>query len=68
MLEVAHDFPEFIKDFRYVIFKEEDMLGLNYHSVCIDFLLTFYWIPGEGIPVKPVRGLRIPWILLFVLH
>jgi len=29
--------PEFLQDFHYVIFKEENaILGMNFHSVCID--------------------------------
>lgn len=34
--------PDFLRGFRYVIFKEEgDILGLNYHSVCIDLEVDF---------------------------
>jgi len=39
-MDKPNDYPDFLQDFRYVIFKEEeDALGLIYHSICIDLLL-----------------------------
>ena len=39
-LEKPNDHPEFLQDFQYTIFKEEeDKLGLIYHAVCIDLVL-----------------------------
>jgi hypothetical protein len=54
-LDVPNDFPEFLQNFRYAIFKEEkDMLGLIYHSVCIDLVLE-----SRGTtPAEACKGLK----------
>jgi len=39
-LDKSNNYPDFLQNSRYVIFKEEeDMLGLVSHAVCIDFAL-----------------------------
>jgi hypothetical protein len=38
-LDAPYDLPEFLQNSRYAIFKEEDVLGLIYHSICIDLVL-----------------------------
>ena len=54
-LEVSYGLPEFLQNFRYVIFKEEaDMLGLIYHTVCIDLVLD-----SRGMtPAEACKGLK----------
>jgi hypothetical protein len=54
-LDVPNDLPEFLQNFRYAIFKEEeDMLGLIYHSVCIDLVLE-----SRGTtPTEACKGLK----------
>ena len=48
-------FPDFLQEFPYVIFKEEgDMLGLDYHSVCINFE-----VDSRGTtPAEALQGLK----------
>jgi hypothetical protein len=54
-LEVPNDLPEFLQNFRYVIFKEEeDMLGLVYHAVCIDLVLD----SRAASPSAACKGLK----------
>jgi hypothetical protein len=55
-LDVPNDYPKFLQDFQYVIFKEEDnMLGLIYHAVCIDLVLD-----SRGTtPADACKGLKI---------
>jgi len=53
-MEAPNNLPEFLQDFRYVIFKEEDMLGLKYHAVCIDLVLD-----SRGTtPIEAYEGLK----------
>jgi len=54
-MEEPNDLPDFLQNFRYVIFKEEeDMLGLKYHAVCIDLVLD-----SRGTtPVEAYEGLK----------
>ena len=54
-MEEPGDLPEFLQNFRYVIFEEaEDMLGLIYHAVCIDLELD-----SRGTtPKEAYRGLK----------
>jgi len=54
-LETPKDLPESLQGIRYVIFKEDDdMLGLNYHAVCIDLVLN----SRNTAPNEAYRGLR----------
>jgi len=54
-LQLPSKSPKFLQYFRYVIFKEEeDMLGLIYHAVCIDFVLD-----SRGkTPAEACKGLK----------
>jgi hypothetical protein len=54
-LEQPNDIPEFLQNFRYVIFKEEeDILGLIFHAVCIDLVLD-----SRGTtPAEAFKGLK----------
>jgi len=39
-IDKPNDYPDFLQNFRYVIFKEkEDKLKLTHHAVCIDLVL-----------------------------
>jgi len=53
-LEAPYDLPDFLQNFRYVIFKEDDMLGLIYHAICIDLVLD-----SKGTtPAEACKGLK----------
>jgi len=54
-LEVPNEHPDFLQNCRYAIFKEEeDMLGLIFHAVCIDFVLD-----SRGTsPAEAFKGLK----------
>jgi len=54
-IEESGDLPDFLQNFRYVIFEEgEDALGLKYHAVCIDLELD-----SRGTtPKEAYRGLK----------
>jgi len=54
-LENPNDHPKFLHNIRYAIFKEEeDMLGLIFHAVCIDFVLDFRGLT----PAEAFKGLK----------
>ena len=54
-LEVPNDLTESLQNIQYIIFKEEeDMLGLIFHAVCIDFVLD-----SRGTtPPEAYKGLK----------
>jgi hypothetical protein len=61
-IDKPNDYPDFLQDFQYVIFKEEDdRLGLTHHAVCIDLVLD----SRGATPIESYKRLKssvVPFI------